>query len=164
MVRVVITTNFDRLIENAMREAGVEPTIIASDDAIRGATPLVQTKCMVIKVHGDYLDARIKNTDAELESYSRAMNRLLDQVFDNFGLLVVGWSGEWDTALRSAIQRAPSRRYPFYWAARGAIGGLRRILSSSAAGEASRLRTRTAFSGNFTRRWRPCGKRLARIR
>jgi hypothetical protein len=32
-VRVVITTNFDRLVENALREAGVEPTVIASDDA-----------------------------------------------------------------------------------------------------------------------------------
>jgi SIR2-like domain len=122
IVRVVITTNFDRLIENAMREAGVEPTIIASDDAVVGATPLVHAKCTVIKVHGDYLDARIKNTDAELEAYSPAMNGLLDQVFDNFGLLVVGWSGEWDTALRDAIQRAPSRRYPFYWAARGEPG------------------------------------------
>jgi NAD-dependent SIR2 family protein deacetylase len=93
-VRVVITTNFDRLIENAMREAGVEPTIIAGDDAISGATPLVHAKCTLIKVHGDYLDARIKNTDAELEAYSPAMDALLDQVFDNFGLLVVGWSGE----------------------------------------------------------------------
>jgi SIR2-like domain len=93
-VRVVITTNFDRLIENALREAGVEPTVIAGDDAIAGATPLIHSKCTVIKVHGDYLDARIKNTDAELEEYSPAMNALLDQVFDNFGLLVVGWSGE----------------------------------------------------------------------
>jgi NAD-dependent SIR2 family protein deacetylase len=54
-VRVVVTTNFDRLIENALREAGVEPTVIASDDAIAGATPLVHSKCTVIKVHGDYL-------------------------------------------------------------------------------------------------------------
>ena len=123
-VRVVITTNFDRLIENALREAGVEPTVIASDDAIAGATPLVHSKCTVIKVHGDYLDTRIKNTDAELEDYSPAMNALLDQVFDNFGLLVVGWSGEWDVALRSAILRAPSRRYPLYWASRGNLGGL----------------------------------------
>lgn len=123
-MRVVITTNFDRLIENALREAGVEPTVIASDDAIAGATPLVHSKCTVIKVHGDYLDARIKNTDAELEDYSPAMNALLDQVFDNFGLLIVGWSGEWDTALRSAILRAPSRRYPLYWASRGDVGAL----------------------------------------
>lgn len=121
-VRVVVTTNFDRLIEAALRDAGVEPTVIASDDAIAGATPLVHAKCTVIKVHGDYLDTRIKNTDAELADYSPAMNALLDQVFDNFGLLAVGWSGEWDTALRSAILRAPSRRYPFYWAARGTVG------------------------------------------
>jgi SIR2-like domain len=144
-VRVVITTNFDRLIENAMREAGVEPTIIASADAIRGATPLVQTKCMVIKVHGDYLDARIKNTDAELESYPRAMNRLLDQVFDNFGLLVVGWSGDWDTALRDAIQRAPSRRYPFYWAARGAIGGTAQDLIERRGGRSFQIEDADRF-------------------
>jgi hypothetical protein len=58
------------LVETALREAGVEPTVIASDDAIAGATPLVHSKWTVIKVHGDYLDARIKNTDAELEDYS----------------------------------------------------------------------------------------------
>jgi len=122
IVRVLITTNFDRLIENALREVGIEPTVIASDDAIVGATPLVHTKCTVIKVHGDYLDARIKNTDSELAGYSTAMNSLLDQIFDNFGLLAVGWSGQWDMALRAAILRAPSRRYPFFWAARGSVG------------------------------------------
>ena len=133
-MQVVITTNFDRLIENALREAGVEPTVIASDDAISGATPLVHAQCTVIKVHGDYLDARIKNTDAELEDYSPAMNAFLDQVFDNFGLLVVGWSGEWDRALRSAILRAPSRRYPLSWAFRGNIGGLAQDLLEQRSG------------------------------
>jgi hypothetical protein len=145
IVRVVITTNFDRLIENAMREAGVEPTIIASDDAVVGATPLVHAKCTVIKVHGDYLDARIKNTDAELEAYSPAMNGLLDQVFDNFGLLVVGWSGEWDTALRNAIQRAPSRRYPFYWAARGEPGVLAQDLLSQRGGRSFQIADADSF-------------------
>lgn len=133
-VRVIITTNFDRLIENALRDAGIEPTVIASDDAIKGATPLVHAGCTVIKVHGDYLDARIKNTDAELEGYSAPMNGLLDQVFDNFGLVVVGWSGDWDTALRSAILRTPTRRYPFYWAARGDVGGLAQDLLDQRGG------------------------------
>lgn len=133
-VRVVVTTNFDRLIERALQEVGVEPTVIAGDDAISGATPLVHAKCTIIKVHGDYLDARIKNTDSELEAYSEAMNGLLDQVFDNFGLLAVGWSGEWDTALRSAVLRAPSRRYPFYWAARGTVGPLAQDLIDQRGG------------------------------
>jgi hypothetical protein len=144
-VRVVITTNFDRLIENALREAGVEPTVIASEDAIAGATPLVHSKCTVIKVHGDYLDARIKNTDAELEDYSPAMNELLDQVFDNFGLLIVGWSGDWDTALRSAVLRAPSRRYPLYWAARGNVSGLAQDLLDQRGGRSFPITDADAF-------------------
>lgn len=137
-VRVVITTNFDRLIENALRDAGVEPTVIASDDAISGATPLVHSKCTVIKVHGDYLDARIKNTDAELEEYSRAMNALLDQVFDNFGLLIVGWSGECDTALRSAILARLRAVTRFTGPLEGALAASRKISCSSAGVGASR--------------------------
>lgn len=118
-VKVLITTNFDRLLEGALRAEGIEPTVIANDDAVAGATPLVHSQCTIVKVHGDFLDARIKNTDPELAEYSLAMNDLLDQIFDNFGLVVVGWSGDWDTALRNAILRAPNRRYPMFWASRG---------------------------------------------
>jgi hypothetical protein len=39
-VRVILTTNFDRLLESALRDEGVEPTIIASEDALQGAAPL----------------------------------------------------------------------------------------------------------------------------
>jgi hypothetical protein len=69
-------------------------------------------------VHGDYLDTRIKNTPAELEQYDERLNRLLDRVFDEFGLIVCGWSAEWDTALRAAINRCPNRRFTTYWPAR----------------------------------------------
>lgn len=144
-VRLIVTTNFDRLVENALREAGIEPTVIGGGDAIKGATPLVHSKCTVIKVHGDYLDARIKNTDAELERYTPAMNRLLGQVFDSFGVLSVGWSGEWDTALRSAILRAPSRRYPFYWASRGKIGGLAQDLLDQRGGRSFAITEADSF-------------------
>lgn len=118
-VRVIVTTNFDRLLEAALRDVGVEPVVIASDDAIVGATPLVHSRCTIIKLHGDYMDARIKNTDGELETYSPEMNALLDRVLDEFGLVVCGWSGDWDTALKAAIMRTASRRYPFYWMSRG---------------------------------------------
>jgi hypothetical protein len=36
-IRVIVTTNFDRLLENALRERGIEPTIVASVDALVGA-------------------------------------------------------------------------------------------------------------------------------
>jgi hypothetical protein len=33
-IRVIITTNFDRLMENVLGERGVEPTVVASVDAL----------------------------------------------------------------------------------------------------------------------------------
>jgi hypothetical protein len=121
-IRVIITTNFDRLIENALRERGVEPTIVASADALVGAEPIAHSNCYILKLHGDYKDARILNTDVELSSYPPVYDRLLDRIFDEYGLIIVGWSGEWDHALRAAILRTVNRRYTFYWAARGEIG------------------------------------------
>lgn len=121
-VRAIVTTNFDRLMENALREQGVEPTVVASADAFAGAEPLTHSRCYVLKLHGDYKDARILNTDKELSAYPECYNKLLDRIFDEHGLIICGWSGEWDHALRSAFLRAPNRRYPVYWAARGELG------------------------------------------
>jgi hypothetical protein len=120
-IRVIVTTNFDRLMENALRERGVEPTIVSSVDALRGAEPLTHSQCYLVKLHGDYKDARILNTDRELSAYAEEYNRLLDRIFDEHGLIICGWSGDWDYALRAAFLRAPNRRYPVYWATRSAL-------------------------------------------
>jgi phosphoserine phosphatase len=116
---VVITTNFDRLLENALREQGIEPTVVDSTDSLKGAEPLVHSRCYVLKLHGDYKDARILNTEEELDKYPDTYDFLLDRILDDYGLIVCGWSGEWDGALRHAILRAPNRRYTTFWAARG---------------------------------------------
>ncbi|TBN36134.1 SIR2 family protein [Pseudomonas sp. BGI-2] len=119
-VRVVITTNFDRLMENALREIGIEPTVISSEDALSGAEPLIHARCYVLKLHGDYKDTRILNTEDELNRYPDAVNTLLHRLFDEFGLIVAGWSGVWDEALRTAILRAGGRRYTTFWLTQGA--------------------------------------------
>ncbi|MDE0141616.1 MAG: SIR2 family protein [Caldilineaceae bacterium] len=118
-IKIIITTNFDRLTESALRAAGVEPTILSSPDDLKGALPLPHIQCCVFKVHGDYLDTRIRNTPGELDEYPEAINRFLDRVFDEFGLIVCGWSASWDSALRDAICRIPSRRFTTYWAILG---------------------------------------------
>ena len=121
-IKVIITTNFDRLVETALADAGVVPPVLSSPDQVQGALPLIHTQCCVFKVHGDYLDTRIRNTPAELDRYPPEFDQLLDRIFDEFGLIVCGWSAEWDGALRSALNRAPSRRFTTYWAARGEPG------------------------------------------
>src|SRR6266850_3174732 len=113
-IRVIITPNFDRLLENALRERGVEPTIVASVDALLGSEPITHSTCYILKLHGDYKDARILNTDEELNGYPSAYNTSLDRIFDEFGLIVCGWSGEWDHALRAAFLRMSNRRFPVF--------------------------------------------------
>ena len=118
-VKIIITTNFDRLIEKALEDAGVEAVVISSPEQVSGMLPLVHLQHCVIKVNGDYLDARIRNTIDEINKYPKEINNLLDQIFDEFGLVVCGWSADWDIALRKAIVRVPSRRFTTYWAVYG---------------------------------------------
>ena len=120
-IKVIITTNFDRLTESALQQAGIEPAILSSPDDLKGALPLPHMQCCVLKVHGDYLDTRIRNTPDELDEYSEEINRFLDRVFDEFGLIVCGWSATWDGALRDAICRTPCRRFTTYWAVGGEL-------------------------------------------
>ena len=118
-IKVIITTNFDQLMERALRDAGVVPRVLSSPDHVQGMLPLIHTQCCVLKLHGDYLDTRIRNTPSELEAYPEEFDQLLDRIFDEFGLIVCGWSATWDNALRQAIERCPSRRFTTYWAVRG---------------------------------------------
>ena len=68
-MRVIVTTDCDRLMEQALVDVGVQPTVISTVDARKGALPLTHSGCTVIKVHGDYRDPRIKNTRLELGHY-----------------------------------------------------------------------------------------------
>ncbi|QGT80611.1 SIR2 family protein [Pseudomonas coronafaciens] len=121
-IRVIVTTNFDRLMENALRDVGIEPTVVSSLDGLLGAEPITHASCYILKIHGDYKDARILNTDGELNAYPPQFNLLLDRIFDEFGLIIAGWSGDWDNALHAALLRAPNRRYPTFWLSRGKLG------------------------------------------
>ena len=113
--RVIVTTNFDRLMERALEAQGISPMIIATPDAIQGALPLAHATCTLIKLHGDYRDARLRNTVTELSSYDKHTQFLIDKVLDEYGLIISGWSATWDIALRNAIMRAANRRFTTVW-------------------------------------------------
>ena len=91
---------------------------MSTADQIEGAPPLDHVRHLVFKVHGDYLDTRILNTEKELAAYPPEVDALLDRIFDEYGLIICGWSGDWDPALRRALERASSRRYTTYWTTR----------------------------------------------
>jgi hypothetical protein len=114
-IRIILTTNFDRLLEEALSEQGIVPTIISTEDEMNGAMPFVHNNCTIIKLHGDYMDTRIKNTPEELAKYPRKVDKYLDRVLEEFGLIICGWSAEYDTALRNTLYRRKNRRFSTYW-------------------------------------------------
>lgn len=117
-IKVVVTTNFDRLLERSLEERGVSPRVLASPDDIAGMMPLPHTDCLIVKLNGDYLDSRFKNTVSELSTYAPETEALLDRIFSEYGLIVCGWSGYWDAGLRAAITRNTRHRFTSYWLAR----------------------------------------------
>jgi len=50
-------------------------------------------------LHGDYADLDQRNTIDELEKYDKPLQNLLDRILDEYGLIVCGWSADWDKAL-----------------------------------------------------------------
>jgi hypothetical protein len=115
MVRVFVTTNFDRLLEHALREVGVEPVVVTSDPDLAAAPAREHAGCFVLKIHGDYLQQTIRNTPAELATLEPQLTVELQSVFDRYGVVVLGYSGS-DAAVAAAL-RARRSRYGLYWVA-----------------------------------------------
>lgn len=121
-VRVILTTNFDQLIEQALTAAGITFQVVATPSAITGMEPLTHARCTVIKLHGDFTRIDQLNTVDELSTYPPELVELLRRVLDEYGLVINGWSGDWDHALVQAIEATRPRRYPMLWASFGPLG------------------------------------------
>jgi hypothetical protein len=87
---------------------------LATREDLDGMSPLQHAPATVIKLHADYM-SKMRNAPDELASYASELRRVLDRVVDEYGLIVIGWSADYDTALRNAIAACPTRRYPTYW-------------------------------------------------
>jgi hypothetical protein len=107
-----LTTNFDRLLEQALAEAGLTPRV-AHDLAGMAGDP-DRGDPTVVKLHGDYLDLRIRQTSSELHTYHPVIDALLNRVLRGFDLLVCGWSASWDLPLGAALTRTAGERRT-YW-------------------------------------------------
>ena len=114
-IKIVLTTNFDRLLEIALTDIGITPEVIRSDDALNNAFPIQLSPITIIQLHGDYRDARSSNTESELNHYSEEKKLFLDSILNGYGLIICGWSAVWDTALFEAFRRTEARWFSTYW-------------------------------------------------
>jgi len=115
-VRIVITLNFDRMIERALTDAGINPLVVSSAAQVKGLAPLHSIPALVVHLHGDYLEPEtMRNTERELASYPAPMKKLVGQVLSEYGLVVVGWSANYDPALRDLVDRSPRSPFTGCW-------------------------------------------------
>ena len=113
--KIVITTNFDRLLESALDDIGVKYQVISNESSIEGATPLIHAPFTILKVNGDYKDCRFKNTEEELSKYPDSVCEYISRIIDEFGLITCGWSATWDKALIDIIKSSTNRRYSSFF-------------------------------------------------
>jgi hypothetical protein len=129
-IKVFVTTNFDRLLEHALQARGIEPVLITGAADLATAPRREHATCYVLKPHGDYLQETIRNTPAELKQLEQEIAAELREIFERFGIVVLGYSGS-DAAITELISTRRSR-YGLYWVARGELSsGASRIIEAT---------------------------------
>ncbi len=115
VLRCIITTNFDDLIEQALAKVGLSVQVISNDDDLEHSEPLIHCKQFrVYKPHGTMGVGRLRNTPADLQKLTGRMERELSRVLSDHGLMVLGYSGSDESILR-VFRKTKQRHYPTFW-------------------------------------------------
>lgn len=132
--RLVWTTNFDRLVEDAAAatfgstSALTVSTIDSSNVALRA---LNEGRWPVLgKLHGDFQSVALKNTTEELKTQESALRAALVESCKRFGMIVAGYSGR-DESVMNALEEAVSQpnAYPagLFWITKAGWPVYRRV-------------------------------------
>ncbi|MFK0074695.1 SIR2 family protein [Arthrobacter woluwensis] len=116
-IRLILTTNFDHLMEEALSAEGISPTVVSTHQQLGESLRAPHTyECLIVHLHGDYLSpAAMLNTVNELEDYHPYLYSFLSRVFSDYGLVIAGWSAEYDDALEGAISSDLGGQYALTW-------------------------------------------------
>jgi hypothetical protein len=118
VIRCIITTNFDTLLEQALEGAGVAVQVIANDEDLRNSEPLIQCKSLrIYKPHGTIDVGHIRNSPADVQQLSSEMEAELSRVLREHGLIVLGYAGA-DESIRRVLRGGRNSHYPVFWVKR----------------------------------------------
>jgi len=118
-IQILLTTNFDSLIEDAIRGNGhcLTPKVAAHTDNIVDIL-LTEPGPKVAKLHGDYLFSDIRNTEEETRTLTENMRNKLRAILAERGLIVIGYSGS-DNSIMSVFEQMTYDEgffpYGLYW-------------------------------------------------
>ncbi len=116
-VRLILTTNFDHLLEDAIKQEGISLRVLR--DPKQFSAPYLLHECTIAMLNGDYTMGNILNSDEELSSFRNrgSIRDFLKRVFQEYGLVICGWSGESDPAISGLLASSFRSTYSLYWIA-----------------------------------------------
>lgn len=142
---VLITTNFDTLLEDAIRpaldpDAPARLTVLDPESSTRAAFSIAtDARPLLLKIHGDLGAVTVKNTTAELASQDELLQSAALSLLGRYGLLVAGYSGR-DPAVMTMLRDALAQATPYpgglTWVRRpedGLAGEVRDLLATARA-------------------------------
>ena len=121
-VRLVWTTNFDTLLEDAV--ATVYGTTgyltVGTPDAPSVVTDALSNELfpVLVKLHGDFRSRRLKNTPDELREQDAHLRTSLVRYCQRYGLAVIGYSGRDQSVMDALLEAAKAPdSFPqgFFW-------------------------------------------------
>ncbi|MDB4948303.1 MAG: hypothetical protein JWM27_952 [Gemmatimonadetes bacterium] len=113
--KVVLTTNFDDLIADALYlYTSTRPLIIPHEFLARFIRP-TRTRPLVVKLHGDHRLSP-QNTSAETDRLKGDISRQVRNILHDRGLIIIGYAGN-DQGIRTMLDGLPSEALPLgiYW-------------------------------------------------
>ncbi len=120
LIRVIITTNFDRLMEDALNDRKIDYDVVDCSHDLKTLKPREHASCRILKVHGDYKSLNIKNTEKELEKLELGIEEEFQTILNNYGIVVAGYGGS-DKGVMSCFTKRDSK-YTLYWLKRDNLG------------------------------------------
>ena len=103
--KVVITTNFDNLVADALSiHSSTFPRVVGHDSLV-GFVKAALRRPLIAKVHGD-LGFAPRNTPDEIDGLSDEWTRALERGLEKFTPIVIGYAGN-DGSLMAALESLP---------------------------------------------------------
>jgi hypothetical protein len=121
IISMIVTTNFDPLIEEAIKqETGKTPIVITYESSPR-VMGVAGDDCRIVMINGRYPTTELKLTPEDLARYDGKdveLANYLSRIFSEYGLLICGWSGEHDIGLVDILVTKRPCRFAIFWCTR----------------------------------------------